>query len=174
MRDILQEIRNGNDRLQQSLRKISNTFYNNSELSIQEAVYNILQLPLSRSSEECIFIPTFPPTDRVHLVKSQTELQMLEKSSTDIYEHGLIEHYINRPEFLENVTLADFAANYRYATKPGPNSISLLNKSGYIFHRKQPRVIRFRNYHFEIGPENFLREHVMLCIPWRNEKADIL
>ncbi|KAK3919183.1 Fumarate hydratase, mitochondrial [Frankliniella fusca] len=146
MRDILQEIRNGNDSLQQSLRKVSNTFYNNSELSIQEAVYNILQLPLSRSSEECIFIPTFPPTDRVHLVK----------------------------KFLENATLADFAANYRYATRPGPNYISLLNKSGYIFQKKQPRVIRFRNYHFEIDPESFLRDHVMSYIPWRNEKAYIL
>ncbi|KAE8740983.1 hypothetical protein FOCC_FOCC013509 [Frankliniella occidentalis] len=174
MRNVLKEIREGNENLQQSLRKISNTFHNNSELSIQEAVYNILQLPLSKSSEECIFIPTFPPQERVHLVKSQSELEMLDETSTDIYEHGLLEHYVHRPHSLEDLSLADFAANYRYASKCGPNSIPLLNNNGHIFLRRQPRVIRFRNYHYEIDSENFLREQVMLYVPWRNEERDII
>ncbi|KAJ1528130.1 hypothetical protein ONE63_008044 [Megalurothrips usitatus] len=42
MRTVLQQIREGNDSLRDCLKKISNTFYNNSELSIQEAAYNIL------------------------------------------------------------------------------------------------------------------------------------
>lgn len=94
MRNVLKEIREGNENSQQSLRKIRNTFHNNSELSIKEACYNLLQLPLSKSSEECIFIPTFPPDERVHLIKSQDQLQDLDTSFTDIYEHGLLEHNI--------------------------------------------------------------------------------
>ena len=92
MRNVLQEIRECNEGLQESLRKISNTFHNNSELSIQEACYNILQLPLSKSSEESIFIPTFPPDERVHMVKSQAKLEMLDDNSTENDENGLIEH----------------------------------------------------------------------------------
>ncbi|KAK3913957.1 polyprotein [Frankliniella fusca] len=49
IRDELQEITEGNDTLKESLCKISNSFHNNSELSIQGACYNnILKLPLSK------------------------------------------------------------------------------------------------------------------------------
>ncbi|KAK3909785.1 Pheromone-regulated membrane protein 6 [Frankliniella fusca] len=54
-------------RRKSSTKLSANAFYNNSELSIQEACYNILQIPLSRSSEECISIPTFPAKDRVRM-----------------------------------------------------------------------------------------------------------
>ncbi|KAE8741504.1 hypothetical protein FOCC_FOCC012964 [Frankliniella occidentalis] len=108
------------------------------------------------------------------MVKSQNQLEMLNEESTDIYENGLFEHYANRPIALENLSLAEFAANYRYAGKSGTNSINLLNNDGHIFPRRQPRIIRFRNYHYEIDPENFLREQITLYLPWRNETSDIL
>lgn len=174
MKNVLKEIREGNDKLQESLRKISNTFHKNSELSIQEACYNILQLPLSKSSEECIFIPTFPKQDRVRLVKSQETLEKLNENSTDIFEQGLIQHYCNRPRDLELLSLAEFSADYRFSNKSGPNSIPLLNSSGFIFKRTKSRVIRFRNYHYEMDPEIFIREHIMLYFHWRDEDNDIL
>lgn len=174
MRDVLQEIREGNDSLQQSLRKISNTFHNNSELSIQEACYNILQLQLSRSSEDCVFIPTFPLQNRVKLVKTQQILECMDETSTDIFEHGLIDHYCQRPDSLNSKTLAEFAANYRYSSIDGPRAIPLKDGSGFVYQRLKSRIIRYRNYHYELDPENFVREHLMLYYPWRNEKRDIL
>lgn len=174
MRDALKEIREGNDTLQQSLRKISNTFHNNSELSIQEACYNILQLQLSRSSEDCVFIPTFPIENRVKLVKAQQILESMDEKSTDIFEHGLIDYYCQRPDSMNSITLAEFAANYRYSSLQGPRAIPLKNDSGFVYQRIKSRIIRYRNYHYELDPENFVREHLMLYHPWRNEKRDIL
>ncbi|KAE8739076.1 hypothetical protein FOCC_FOCC015432 [Frankliniella occidentalis] len=100
LKKVLQEVRQGNENLRKSFTKLSNAFYNNSELSIQEVCYNILQIPLSRSSEDCIFIPTFPITDRVRIVKCQKKLEQLDEETTDIFESGLLEHYMNRPDSL--------------------------------------------------------------------------
>ncbi|KAK3909205.1 UPF0294 protein VP2298 [Frankliniella fusca] len=52
--------------------------------------------------------------------------------------------------------------------------IKLLDNSGYITKRTKPLVIRFRNYHYETEPDEYLREHLMLYHPWRNEEEDIL
>lgn len=174
MKNVLEEVREGNESLRKSLAKISNTFYNNSELSIQEACYNILQLPLSYSSEESVFIPTFPKEDRIRMVKSREKLSQLHRKSDEIFQEGLIEHYMKRPRSLQNLTLSEFAADYRFSSKNGKNSIALKNNSGYIFKRRNSRVIRYRNYYYEEDPENYIREHLMLFLPWRNEEANIL
>ncbi len=123
---------------------------------------------------DCIFIPTFPPEERVHLIKSQDELENLDSSSTYMYQHGLIEHYIRRPKSLENLTLADFAANYTYSSKPSKHSMKLRNAPGYIRRRLKPRTIRYRNYHFELDAENYVREHLMLFHPWKNKRRDLI
>lgn len=174
MRDVLREIREGNESIRDSMKKISNTFYNNSELSIQEACYNILQIPLSRSSEECVFIPTFPPDDRIKMLKSDSKLEDLSDDSTDIFEKGLLEHYIQRPISLNNETLAEFAANFRFSTSKTARALSLKDGSGFVTRRLTSRVIRYRNYQFEKEPEEFLCENIMLYVPWRHEQNDIL
>lgn len=154
LRDVQKEIKEGNFSLQQSLQKISNTFHNNSELCIQEACYNILQLPMSRSSEDCVFIPTFPPSNRVQMVKSTERLAQLPPDSTDIFEKGLLDQYVRRPKQLRTLTLAEFAAEYTYSGKPSKNTLKLRNGPGYIRKRLKPRIIRYRNYNFELDPEN--------------------
>ena len=52
---------------------IGNKFLNNIELSAQEAVYILLQLPLKRSSREVVFVNTNPPEERVYLLKSNID-----------------------------------------------------------------------------------------------------
>lgn len=173
LRNVANEIKEGNFTLQKSLQKLSNTFHNNSELCIQEACYNILQLPMSRSSEVCIFISTFPPDQRVHMVKSSGRLQNLPPESTDVFEKGLLDHYARRPKLLKLLTLAEFAAWYSYSPSPSAKSIKLKGH-GYVRKRLRPRTIRYRNYHFELDPENYLREHLMLFHPWKNEARDLI
>ncbi|KAE8739092.1 hypothetical protein FOCC_FOCC015415 [Frankliniella occidentalis] len=108
------------------------------------------------------------------MVKSEYKLQEMDRECTDIFEPGLIEHYANRPDKLETLCLAQFAANYKYSNACGKNSMELKNKSGYITKCLHSKIIRYRNYHYEIDPENYLRENIMLYLPWRNEKAEIL
>ncbi|KAK3928626.1 Transcription factor tau subunit sfc3 [Frankliniella fusca] len=44
------------------------------------------------------------------------------------------------------------------------------NKTGFIFLRKKPRVIRFRNYSIDENEYDFYRTEVMLYYPWTNEQ----
>ncbi len=63
------EAREGNANIKQQVRDIGNKFLNSVEISAQEAVYIILQLPMRKSSRNVIFINTSPPAERVELLK---------------------------------------------------------------------------------------------------------
>lgn len=174
LREALHQIREGNKNLHDCLRQLSTKFHNNSELSIQEACYNILQLHMSESSESCVFIPTFPLENRVRMIKSKDDLKNLPDNSTEIFADGLINHYIDRPHSLDNLTLAEFAASYRFSKKQTSTGIALLRDKGFISKTRKPFVIRYRNYTYETDPDEYLREHLMRFVPWRNEQRDIL
>ena len=62
------------------------------EISAQQAVYIILQLPMRESSSQVVFINTSPPEDRVQLLKPLQEINYLEDDSDEIYASGLIRH----------------------------------------------------------------------------------
>ena len=58
------EARAGSSSINQQVRDISNQFLNAVEISAQEAVYILLQLPMRKSSREVIFINTTPPEEK--------------------------------------------------------------------------------------------------------------
>lgn len=59
------EGKQGNTNIKQHVRLIGNKFVNNVEVSAQEAVYILLQLPLKSSSRGVTFVSTNTPEDRV-------------------------------------------------------------------------------------------------------------
>ena len=71
------EAKDGNSTIKQQVRGIGNKFLNTVEISAQEAVYIVLQLPMRKSSREVIFIPTTPPDERVQLLKSMNEIEQM-------------------------------------------------------------------------------------------------
>ena len=88
------------------------------EISAQEAVYIVLQLPMKKSSCQVIFINTTPPNERVQLLKPINGIQEMEDDCEDIYTNGLLQRYAKRPLSLEHLTLADWAAWYDSGGKP--------------------------------------------------------
>ena len=112
LRTVCEEAKKGNSSIKQQVRDIGNTFLNNAEISAQEAVYIVLQLPMRKSSRQVVFINTSPPEDRVQLLKPLQEINDLEDDSDQSYVSGLIKRYTKRPAKLENVSLADWAAWY--------------------------------------------------------------
>ena len=60
LRTACAEAREGNASIKQQVRDIGNTFLNSVEISAQEAVYIVLQLPMRKPSRQVIFIPTSP------------------------------------------------------------------------------------------------------------------
>ena len=104
------EAREGNSSIKQQVRDIGNKFLNSVEISAQEAVYLVLQLPMRKSSRKVIFINTTPPEDRVDLLKPMNEIEEVDDDSEKIHSGGLLNRYIQRPANHENVSLADGAA----------------------------------------------------------------
>ncbi|CAD6226275.1 GSCOCG00011863001-RA-CDS, partial [Cotesia congregata] len=155
------------------------------------SVYYILALPLSKCSREVTFVNTNHPTNRIQIVKSKQDLQKLSPDSTDIYVKDTLDHYVHRPHELENICLASFVAWYNYSTKEyhrktknnsdeegdsdnflidnNAISLKLTDNSGFIRKRKKSKILRFINYNEQTDKENFIRENVMLFLPWRNE-----
>lgn len=102
----------------QQVRDIGNKFLNSVEISAQEAVYIILQLPMRKSSRDVIFINTSPPAERVQLLKPINEIEEMLDESAEIHSGGLLKRSIKRPGNLQNVTLTDWAAWYDSSHKP--------------------------------------------------------
>ena len=108
------DVKAGDTTIKERLRGIANTFQNCSEVSAQEVSYHLLSLPLSKCSRANVYINTSPADKRVRNLKSKPILQGMPHDSEAILQPGLIEHYIQRPDQLENVSLAEFAAMYDF------------------------------------------------------------
>ena len=131
LRKACAQAKEGNLNIKQQVRDIGNKFLNSVEISAQEAVYIILQLPMRKSSREVIFVNTSPPGDRVELVKPMDEIQEMEDEYEEIHSGGLLKRYAERPASLQNATLADWAAWYdsskHYKKKTKTTQIDLDN-----------------------------------------------
>jgi hypothetical protein len=198
LRDSMKEIKKGDFTLKEKLRFLANKFLNASEFSAQEAVYYLLSLPLSICSRSTVFINTSPPEKRVSLLKSKRELQQLPTDSTDIYKKGVIDYYAERPESLEGICLAKFAAYYTHSSsikneqrvfteKSNNNNEDYDDLSGHetdeneqrvftetVNKRSRAKIIRYVRYNVENDESNYYREQLMLFLPWRNEREEVV
>ena len=187
-------LKSGNATIKERLRGIAYKFQSCSEVSAQEVSYHLLSLPLSKCSRANVYINTNPANKRVRILKSKPVLLGMEQDSVDILLSGLIEHYMQRPDELEETCLAKFAAWYEFQSskrmcKTNPDldeenmedeGVSLvdnprlfpLKDTGFMRLRRKAKVIRFRRYSIIQDEVNFYREQLMLFAPWRTETSD--
>lgn len=92
------------------IKKLAAKVLNTVKLSAQEAAWYLLRQPMSRSSREIVYIPTCWPEERQKSRKQRSQLANLEKDSTHIWTESLIQKYEKRPNRLQSLCLADFAA----------------------------------------------------------------
>ncbi|KAL9983382.1 hypothetical protein ACROYT_G005544 [Oculina patagonica] len=109
-----EEAKSGNQNIRDRVRHIGNKFINAVEISAQEAVYLVLQMPLRRASRQFQFLNTCNSDERVVLLKTMDKIQQLPDNSENIESDNLLKRYQRRPRQLEKVCLADFAAWYNY------------------------------------------------------------
>ena len=198
LRQACAEARKGNSSIKQQVRDIGNKFLNSVEISAQEAVYIVLQLPMKKSSRQVIFINTTPPNERVQLLKSINDIEEMDDDCEDVYTNGLLQRYAKRPLSLEYLTLADWAAWYDSCGKPYAKKSferdsdnlpletaddeqndddlfedNLINPKSNK-KRSKARIIRSVWYNCEKDPEKHYRELIMLFTSWRNEDTDLL
>ena len=140
-----------------------------------------------------MFINSSPKEERVSMLKSVCQLEKMDKESEDIYQTSLIYRYAARPDSLENLCLAEFAANYitrsihdnedgdtndaLHPAEDHQNSLSritLKNNVGSMYKRSQESIIRFHRFNYEKEAEKLYRSKLMLYLPWRDESLDLL
>ncbi|GBM56827.1 hypothetical protein AVEN_226240-1, partial [Araneus ventricosus] len=159
--------------LKEGLKAVANQFINSVEISAQEAAWSILELPMSKISEDTIFIPTFRQEERTRMLKSKDILGNLDADCRDVYELNIIDYYTKRPKKLEQECLAKFAAWYELQNS-GQEEMKLLQSKKYVKCRTKPKIIQYRKYKKSQNEDEYYREQIMLFTNWRDEKKDIL
>ncbi|CAB4024389.1 Hypothetical predicted protein [Paramuricea clavata] len=196
LRNACAEAKEGNSTIKQQVRDIGNKFLNSVEISAQEAVYIILQLPMRKSSRNVVFINKSPPSDRVELLKPLSEIEKMSDESEEIHSGRLLKRYVERPDSLKNITLADCRAAW-YERNLLKNQIyidnlpledqdenndddlgvqnteSCVSSKKSIKKRSQTRIIRSVWFNKKSQPEKH-RELIMVFTPWRNQQADLI
>ena len=193
LKQAAKELQHGNTR--QQLNKLGSVFLTNREVSAQEAVYRVLSMPLRRCSRTTIFLNTDHKDSRDSLLLPFTHLQKIEDNDENVYCKNIIDRYAARPHSLEDMSLAEFAANYTYKrdntndatqcegdisggsdTELQPDDdvsqqkiITLKNGLGCMRKRKKEAIIRWHNFNPEKEPEKHFRSCIMLFMPWREE-----
>ena len=119
---------------------------------------------------------------------------MLEETDDpNIFQTSLIDRYATRPTILDNMCLAEFAANYTTRSgqdhdeessealpKPDDGNevkaqcIHRKNGLGYMYKRRRETVVRFHKFSLNKESSKVYRSKLMLYLPWRNEDSDIL
>merc|ERR1712115_761893 len=149
------------------------------------------------SSRKKKFIQTLPPEKRDGLLKPNIE-ELDDKD--DIFCYNIIDYYQNRPDSLEDISLASFAATYEYY-KTIPNkkdknkdsrkddnideddnnedrdnitekTLLLKNDMGYLKERKKRAIIRYFKGKYDDDITR-IRCVMLLFHPFRNEVLEV-
>ena len=117
----------------------------------------------------------------------------MDNDDCNIFQTSLIDRYAARPTVLDNLRLAEFAANYTSRSgqdhdedssdalhKPDEGNdvkaqrTQLNNGLGYMYKGRRETVVRFHRFNLTKESSKVYRSKLMLYVPWRNEDSDIL
>ena len=190
MGELLKKVSNEvrTEDLMTQLRKVGSAFLTHREVSAQETVYRILSLPMKQLSRSVVFINTNPKHERIAVLKTKDKLSQLDKNDTDVFFKSLIDRYQHRPQSVQSMCLAEFAATYvTYYRNDDVNDvlppadpeitstkIKLTGGLGVMSTRCREAVIRFRQYNKDAEPNEYYRAKLMLYLPWYDEDKDLI
>merc|ERR1712115_714428 len=179
------------------LKKLGKVLEDTREVSMQEVIFRLFGYSMCCSSRKKKFIQTLPPEKRDGLIKPNIEEL---DDNDDIFCYNIIDYYQNRPDSLENISLASFAANYEYY-KTMPNkkdknkdytiddniqeddnnedednimeeTLLLKNNMGYLKERKKRSIIRYFKGKYDDDITR-IRCVMLLFYPFRNEVQEV-
>ena len=181
LKNINDEAIKSGENVKETINKLAKALDKGREVGIQEAIYRVLGLKMTKFSAVVRFINTNHPDRRDGLLKSNLE----DLDETDgIFHNSLHDYYQDRPinskdneTDWENMELTEFVASYNIVYMSSikqrnvDNLIKLQNKRGFISKRENKCVVRyFLKYDNE---EEYFRALCILFLPFRNEKSDI-
>ena len=146
-------------------------------------------MPLTSFSRAHKFINTLPPNKRDGLLKSNVDDLQQDES---IFQRNIIEYYENRPDTLDEVTLAEFVSHYNLVVGKCSNVASdsvieddnidperysrsevfnLKNNLGHVKRRNRPAIIRY--YIDRSDEEAYAKNAMLLFYPFKDETKDV-
>ena len=170
------------------LNALSNALDKNREVSIQEGIYRILGLPMTKFSVIVKYVSTVHPDFRDGLLKSN--VQELEENES-IFHNSPQDYYENRPDdsnednvdydeeeqqesYWQNLSLSEFWSKYDILYQKQPkmtgNIISLKNGS-FIRRRNENAILRY--YLSYDNDEDLARGLLILFKPFKKELDEI-
>ena len=75
-------------------------------------------------SRAVVFVDTYAKKDRISVLKDSATIQELDDSDSNVFCKSLLDRYEHRPLELQNMCLAEFAANFTTDYKAGDEDIS--------------------------------------------------
>ena len=157
------------------INKLASVLDKHREVSIQECVYRLLGLPMSKFSTVVKYLNTNHPKHRDGLLRS--DLSNLDKDDSAFYPSPH-QYYEERPSwdndvYLDNMCLADWWSLYDHSLKKRTKkSIPMhTEKHGWMTKRTERAVLR---YYLPFEDEvEMARGLCILFLPFRNEMIDI-
>merc|ERR1711889_32809 len=197
LKRIEEESRLFGDSTDLQLKKLGKVLEDTREVSMQEVIFRLFGYNMCSSSRKKKFIQTLAPEKRDGLLKPNIE-ELDDKD--DIFCYNIIDYYQNRPDSLEDISLASFAANYEYY-KTIPNkkdinkdytidnniqeddnhiteqtlteeTLALKNNMGYLKERKKRSIIRYFKGKYDDDITR-IRCVMLLFHPFRDEVLEV-
>merc|ERR1711962_1008382 len=179
------------------LKKLGKVLEDTREVSMQEVIFRLFGYSMCSSSRKKKFIQTLPPEKRDGLLKPNIEEL---DDNDDTFCYNIIDYYQNRPDPLEDISLASFAATYEYY-KTMPNkkdknkdytkddnidednnnedednitekTLLLKNNMGYLKERNKRAIIRYFKGKYDDDITR-IRCVMLLFHPFRNEVLEV-
>ncbi|KAH9388380.1 hypothetical protein TYRP_023548, partial [Tyrophagus putrescentiae] len=128
--------------------------------------FNIESMNIYDDDDDSDIDPAYDSDDDLEAVMEEENDNKTEPSSSEEEEDE--EEEEEEEEELERGTVNENSL-------PFGNHFSITGVPGAVHQkRRKPAVIRFVNYSQERNPLNYMREQLMLYIPWRDEEREIL
>ncbi|KAF6214546.1 hypothetical protein GE061_009289 [Apolygus lucorum] len=147
-------------------------------VSAAECAFRLCHLPLKMSSVKVVFVNSCKPNERFRLLRFETD-------DTSVF-NNIFDRYIKRPDYLEELSLAEFAV--RYETMAGsewseedgdhelrnyedtiPQRFITLRDRTRMRIRHKPAVLRTRYYTLNSDREGFYYSLIVCHVPFRDE-----
>ena len=181
LRNINEQCIAEGDTARDTLSKLSKALDRGREVGIQEAIYRLLGLTMTKFSEVVKFINAAHPHRRDGLLRQEQDLENLEPGES-VFHNSPHDYYMSRPMNTpeddtdwEKMSLAEFVSKYNIVKKkpenPRNETVKLENNKGYAVKRQKECVIRyFLRYD---NDQEYHRALCVLFLPFRNEMVDI-
>ena len=100
------------EELKTQMKRVGAAFLDHREVSAQEAADRILPLPMKSTDRAIVFVDTNTKKERIGVLKNSAQINELDDNDCNVFCKNLLDRHQHRPLQLQNMCLAQFAADY--------------------------------------------------------------